>query len=57
MFFELYKDKADQWRWTLYAANHKKIATSGEGYHNKTDCQHGIDLVKSASPDTPVNEK
>jgi uncharacterized protein YegP (UPF0339 family) len=28
------------------AINHKKIANSGEGYWNKADAQHGIDLAK-----------
>lgn len=56
MFFSLYRDRANQWRWTLYAANNKKIADSGEGYHNKADAQHGIDLVKGTNYVTPVRE-
>lgn len=56
MAFVLYKDRANQWRWTLYAANHKKIADSAEGYSNKADAQHGIDLVKSTNAYTPVSE-
>jgi uncharacterized protein len=56
MFFSLYRDRANQWRWTLYAANNKKIADSGEGYHNKADAQHGIDLVKGTNYATPVRE-
>ncbi|MFT4278669.1 MAG: DUF1508 domain-containing protein [Rhodopseudomonas sp.] len=56
MFFFLYKDVANQWRWTLYAANNKKIADSGEGYWNKADAQHGIDLVKGTNYATPVHE-
>jgi uncharacterized protein YegP (UPF0339 family) len=57
MFFYLYKDTANQWRWTLYAANNKKVADSGEGYWNKADAQHGIDLVKGTNHSTPVYEK
>lgn len=38
-----------QWRWTLFAANNKRIADSGEGYHNKNDCLHAIGLVKVSS--------
>lgn len=56
MYFKLYKDSAGYWRWTLYAANNKKIADSGEGYHNKADATAGINLVKSTSTSTPVNE-
>ncbi len=48
MHFEVYKDKSDEWRWTLYAVNGRKIADSGEGYNNKTDCLHGIDLVRTS---------
>lgn len=55
MFFYIYRDTATQWRWTLFAANHKKIANSGEGYFNKTDCLHAIDLVKGAGL-APVRE-
>ena len=54
MYFKLYRDTANEWRWTLYAANHAKIAASGEGYHNKADCEHGIELVKSTGVTTPV---
>ncbi|WP_457796475.1 YegP family protein [Methylocystis sp. S23] len=49
MFYYVYVDAAFQWRWTLYAANHKKIANSGEGYVNKADCLHAIALVKSSA--------
>ena len=55
--FVLYRDIANQWRWTLYAANNKKIANSGEGYLNKVDAQHGINLVKGATHATPVYER
>ena len=56
MFFYLYKDVANQWRWTLYAANNKKIANSGEGYFNKVDALAAITLVKSTSSTTPIRE-
>jgi uncharacterized protein YegP (UPF0339 family) len=56
MYFKLYKDASGYWRWTLYAANGKKIADSGEGYANKSDCLAGIDLVKSTNAATPVRE-
>ena len=56
MYFKLYKDHSLQWRWTLYAANHRKIADSAEGYYNKADCQAGLDLVKSTNGHTTVTE-
>ncbi|MEX5597826.1 YegP family protein [Pseudophaeobacter sp. C1-32P7] len=55
MFYELYKDQAGYWRWTLFAANYRKIANSGEGYFNKGDAIAAINLVKSSSP-APVRE-
>lgn len=48
-YFSVYKDVAGQWRWQLKAKNHKTIGDSSEGYVNKSDCLHGIDLVKSAT--------
>lgn len=45
MYFVVYRDQANQWRWTLYAANHRKLADSGESYWNKNDCLNGVNLV------------
>lgn len=52
----VYKDAQGYWRWYLEAANGKKIANSGEGYFNKADCRHAIDLVAS-SAGSPVRER
>ena len=56
MTFRLRKDVRGEWRWSLTAANGKKIATSGEGYKDKKDCLHAIDLVRKASDDKVVEE-
>ncbi|ABD52983.1 YegP family protein [Jannaschia sp. CCS1] len=56
MFYFLYKDVNRHWRWTLFAANHQKIANSGEGYYNKADCLSAINLVKSSTL-APVREQ
>lgn len=48
MYYYVYRDVSNQWRWTLYAANGRKIANSGEGYFNKNDCLHAIDLVANS---------
>ncbi len=53
--FHLYKDANGEWRWTLYAANNRKIANSGEGYFNKADCLAAINLVKG-SGSAPIKE-
>lgn len=55
MYFEVYQDKAKEWRWRLKAANHQPIASSGEGYAQKASCLHAIELVKS-SKDATVKE-
>lgn len=49
MIYHMYKDHQNLWRWYLQAANNRKIADSGESYHNKADCRAAIDLVKASS--------
>jgi uncharacterized protein YegP (UPF0339 family) len=55
MAYYVYKDVNGQWRWYLAAANNRKIANSGEGYWNKSDCIHAIRLVQS-SGSAPIYE-
>jgi len=50
----VYKDNRGEWRWRLRASNGRIIADSGEGYKNKQDCEHGIDLVKKEAPDAKI---
>jgi uncharacterized protein YegP (UPF0339 family) len=45
-WFKIYPDERGEWRWTLYAANNRKIADSAEGYQQPRDCFHGLSLVK-----------
>ncbi|GGD58179.1 YegP family protein [Pseudoxanthomonas indica] len=55
--FVLYKDTAGEFRWTLYAANARKIADGSEGYKNHADCLAGIRLVVNAIPGIQVYDK
>ncbi len=55
--FELYKDRIDEYRWKFRADNNKIIADSSEGYINKSDCKHGIELVKQQAPDAEIVDK
>jgi len=55
MVYQVYRDAHGQWRWRLIAGNHRIIANSGEGYFNKSDCLHAIDLVAGSSG-TPIKE-
>ncbi|MGC9368821.1 MAG: YegP family protein [Paracoccaceae bacterium] len=52
--FLIYKDSAGEYRWRLQASNAKTIADSGEGYKNKSDCMHGIQLVMDTTSNTPI---
>ncbi|WP_203142654.1 YegP family protein [Marinobacter mangrovi] len=36
--WEIYKDKADLWRWRRTAGNGNIIGASTQGYVNKADC-------------------
>ena len=49
MFFWLYIDNANQWRWRLYAGNNRIIADSGEGYHNYADCLAMVNAIRAGA--------
>jgi uncharacterized protein YegP (UPF0339 family) len=55
--FQLYKDKSGEYRWRLRADNNEIIADSSEGYVNKSDCKHGIELVKQQSPYAEIEDQ
>lgn len=57
MYFILFKDVQGQWRWNLNSANHKIIATGAEGYNNKQDAIHGIDLVRNGAAKANIYDK
>jgi len=46
--FEVYKDKAGEYRFRLKAANGQNILGS-EGYNKKASCMNGIESVKKNS--------
>ena len=49
--FEVYKDKAGEFRWRLKAASGSTLATGGQGYKAKTDAENGVELVKKSGTD------
>jgi uncharacterized protein YegP (UPF0339 family) len=58
MYFILYRsEKNSQWYWNLNSDNHKVIATGAEGYVNKQDALHGINLVKTNAASAMVYDK
>jgi hypothetical protein len=54
--FEVYKDKAGEYRFRLKAANGQNILGS-EGYKAKASCMNGIESVKKNSQDEARIEK
>jgi len=56
MRFEIFRDEQKQYRWRLKAGNNKIIASSAEAYHNKADCQHGIELVQTKAAEAKIEE-
>jgi uncharacterized protein YegP (UPF0339 family) len=44
--FEIYQDQAKEYRWRLKAGNGEILATAGQGYKAKADCQKGVDRIK-----------
>lgn len=55
--FELYKDKAGEFRWRLIHENGNIIADSGEGYTTKANATNGIESVKENAAGAPINDK
>lgn len=51
--FEVYQDKAGEFRFRLKARNGEIIAVS-EGYTKKASCMHGIESVRKNAPDAPI---
>ena len=53
--YEVYEDKAGEYRFRLKAKNGEIIATS-EGYKSKAGCLNGIESVRKNAPEAPVEE-
>jgi uncharacterized protein YegP (UPF0339 family) len=53
--FEVFKDKAGEYRFRLKAPNGEIIATS-EGYNSKTSCMNGIQSVMKNAPKAKIVE-
>ena len=54
--FEIYTDKAGEYRFRLKATNGQIIAV-GEGYKAKASCLNGIESIKKNAPDAPIVEE
>jgi uncharacterized protein YegP (UPF0339 family) len=54
--FETYEDARKEHRWRLKATNGQIIATSGQGYKDKRDCENAIDVIKKGAEKAKVEE-
>lgn len=54
--YEVYQDKAGEFRFRLKATNGQVIAVS-EGYKAKASCEDGIESVKKNAVDAPIVEQ
>ena len=46
MGFEIYQDKAGEWRWRLRASNGNLVAITEEGYVSKDNVIRALDSVR-----------
>ena len=53
--FEMYQDKAGDYRFRLKARNGEIIAVS-ENYESKAACENGIESVKKNAPEAEIEE-
>jgi uncharacterized protein YegP (UPF0339 family) len=54
--FEVFRDRASEWRWRLRHRNGNVIATSGEGYTRKHNAWKGLQSVMQNAPEAEVQE-
>jgi uncharacterized protein YegP (UPF0339 family) len=45
------KDASNHWYWVYYAKNGEAISRSSESYVARSDCSHGIELMKWSTTD------
>ena len=54
--FEIYTDKAGEFRFRLKAKNGEIVGTS-EGYKTKVSCENGVESVKKNAPEAEIVEE
>ena len=55
--FELYTDRADEWRWRLRHRNGNIISDSGQGYSDRSGARDGIESVKRNLPNAEITDE
>ncbi len=54
--FELFRDKAGEWRWRLIHENGNVLADSGEGYSSRSKARQGAESVRSNAANAAVDD-
>ncbi|WP_225332937.1 amphi-Trp domain-containing protein [Halomicrobium urmianum] len=54
--FQVFRDRADEWRWRLVHRNGNVIATSGEGYTRRRNAEKGLRSVVANAPGADVED-
>ncbi|WP_122090482.1 HVO_2922 family protein [Halalkalicoccus subterraneus] len=54
--FEVYRDRADEWRWRLVHRNGNIIADGGEGYSSKQSAIKGLRSVQHNAPGARIED-
>ncbi|ELY88794.1 amphi-Trp domain-containing protein [Natrialba taiwanensis] len=55
--FEVYQDRADEWRWRLVHWNGNILADSGEGYTSRANAKRAVHGVRQAVPAATVADR
>ncbi|WP_049902766.1 HVO_2922 family protein [Halococcus agarilyticus] len=53
--FEVFRDRADEWRWRLVHRNGNVIADGGEGYASKQNALKGLRSVRRNAPGARID--
>jgi uncharacterized protein YegP (UPF0339 family) len=54
--WEIYIDKANEYRFRLYAINGQCVCHSSHGYASKSGCKGGIDSIRKFASEARVNK-
>jgi uncharacterized protein YegP (UPF0339 family) len=46
--FYVYRDQAQEYRWSLKSPNARTIADSADGYSTKSGCMDAVDRIETA---------
>ncbi len=54
--YEVYQDKAGDYRWRAKSSNGQVVGSSGSGYKTKAACDSAVDVVKKGAPKASQEE-